>query len=116
MEYAEKAEIAYEAYKGCLDLEIAYLRAGLSDIERTLIENDVDFKARIQLVVYDEQERLITNLRDLSHSYNENIKLTATLKLGSMMYSERFREPTKAEEKPAEQKVPTTIVLTGPDK
>ena len=115
MKYAEKAEIAYTAYEACLDLDIAYMRAGLTDIEITLIENDVDFLARVRLVIFDEQERLVTNLRELSHSYNENIKLTATLKLGSMFYAERFKEPKPSEAKPAEQKVPDSIVLTGPN-
>ncbi len=115
MKYAAKAELAYEAYRSCLDLNIAYMRAGLTDIERVLIAKDVDFLARVQLVVFEEQERLIGNLRDLSYSQTENIKLTATLKLGSMLYASRFEPKELPKEKETEeQKVPDVIFLTGP--
>jgi len=93
MTYAETAETVYDIYTRTLDLDMVCTRLKLSDVEVAKLKADKDFMLRIAIFESREQERLIQNMRELSQSSNESIKLSATVKLGTMLYEKRFRPP-----------------------
>ena len=109
MKLHEKIEVLYESYTRTLDFEIACLRAGISEEERELVDADEMLQIRIALYDADQREELITNMRDLSRSNNESIKLNATRELGKMIYKERFNTDKKEES----NFIPKTVVLVG---
>ena len=99
------------AYEMSLDLDIAMVRSELNADEQARFVNDEECMSRITLIDFDEREKLITNMRALSSSNTESIKLQATLRLGEMLYKDRFKQ--KEEKKDNSQMVPDTIVLMG---
>lgn len=110
--YAETAELVFRNYVKSLDLTIAMRRAGCTDEEAEELKSDEEFMARIELVDFDVQEELITSLRELCQSPNENVKLSATLKLGEMVYKSRFKQKLDGG---SDVRVPDKIVLKGSD-
>jgi len=87
----EKAEHVLLTYKVNLDLDIAYLRCGVSGEERKLLEEDEVFRHRVQIIDTDIHEDLIAKLRDLAEdAESESVRLQATRDLGKMFYPKRF--------------------------
>lgn len=106
----EKIELIYDSYTRSLDYEIACLRADLTDEEREQVDQNEFLHLRMRLWDAEIQEELITNLRNLAKSDNENIKLKATLDLGKMIYKKRF-DSKKGYDDGIER--PSKIVLEG---
>ena len=94
----EKAEYVLITYKIGLDLEIAYLRCGVSEEERELLEEDETFRHRVRIIDTDIHEDLIAKLRDLAEDADsESVRLQATRDLGKIFYPKRFREQLTVE-------------------
>ncbi len=110
MKLHEKIEVLFDSYTRTLDMEISYLRAGLSEEECELVEADEILKIRIALYDAEIREQLIQNMRDLSQSGNESIKLNATTELGKMIYKERFNNDRDDE---GNGKIPKVVTLVG---
>jgi len=89
----EKGEHVLITYKVNLDLDIAYLRCGVSGEERKLLEEDEIFRHRVQIIDTDIHEDLIAKMRDLAdNAESESVRLQATRDLGKMFYSKRFEK------------------------
>lgn len=93
----EKAEYLLTQYVGSYDLEIARLKVpAITDEEFEIMQNDLLFKTRLNLINAGLQERIITNLIELSDSDAEPIKLKATIELGRIMYKKKFDSKNNA--------------------
>ena len=110
MDLAEKKELAYNYYQENLDVDISLLRAGVTSEERDLILDDEDFRYRLLLVDAQVQEQIIVNLRELSQSSQDSVRLSATRDLGKLFYKKRFTTDLFEED---ENSRPTSIVLAG---
>jgi hypothetical protein len=88
----EKVELIYDSYTRTLDYEISCLRADLAEGERELVDAHEGLQIRIKLFDAEVQEELIENMRELSKSTTESIRLQATLRLGQMIYKKRFKD------------------------
>jgi len=90
MDISTKKEIIFNSYERSLDWDIALLRADLTPDELVEVENDEVLRMRIALKNAEIQEELITNMRELAKSEIDSIRLNATLRLGRMIYANRF--------------------------
>ena len=90
MTFDEKIELIFDAYMRTLDFEIACLRAELTPEEREKVQAHESLKVRMALHDAEIHEEIITNLRHLAQSNNENMKFKATIELGVIFYKKRF--------------------------
>lgn len=90
MTFDEKAETVFEIYKRTLDFDMACVRLDLSTEDIKELKADRNFMLRLAIFDSEEQEKLIQNMRNLTRSKNESIALSATVKLGAMIYKKRF--------------------------
>ena len=111
MTFDEKVELIYDSYMRTLDYEIACLRAQLSEKEREKADQHEGLQLRMKLFDAEVDEELISNMRDLTKSRTESIRLSATIKLGQMVYSKRFGKNDNDEDNNKPR--PTTINLIG---
>jgi hypothetical protein len=111
MSLVEQAELVYQAFEACHDLDIAFAKIGVSDDDRSAIEADSGFQARVQLARYVLQERIFTSLLEKIDSPNESISLQATLQLGNLVYKRRFKNTSDDEDLASRR--PTSISLMG---
>lgn len=110
---AQAKEIVFNYYSMSLDLDIAILKAGLNPDQITMLYDDTEFMARIQLEDAEVQTEIVTTLRSLMESSNEAIKLKAVLKFAEVHYKKRF-SPSKydrADDLLTER--PVNIILKG---
>jgi len=66
---------------------------------------------RLQLEDAEIKTDIMTSLRSLISSENENIKLRATLELGTVLYKKRFKVTSNEPVAPSDR--PTKITLVG---
>jgi hypothetical protein len=107
----ELAELVYQSFERCHDLEIAFAKVCVSDDDRAAIEADANFQARVRLVQFEMQEHLFAKLRNLMESDNESIAYQATMRLGEMLYAKRFKGDASQDTKPLD--LPTVIMMKG---
>ena len=89
----EQAELIIEAYKKHFDLEIAFLRVGVSDTDQEAILEDETFNQRILIIDSELHEEIITELKDIAMtSDNDGVRLTALRDLGKIFYAKRFKD------------------------
>jgi hypothetical protein len=112
MDLSEKKELVFRNYQVCLDIDIAILKARLTDKEKDIILKDQEFLDRLTLVDAEVQEQLIVNLRDLSQSPNDSVRLSATKDLGKIFYQKRFSSDL-SKLFDDENNKPACIVLVG---
>jgi len=113
MTFVEKKELVYQAYTKSLDMDIAFLKIGLSEDDKEKVLNDICFNRRIEIFDAEYQENLITDLNNLRKTgFDEKgagIKLHALEVLGEMFYKKRFRDKVNVQN----QNVPDTIIMEG---
>ena len=110
MTFVEKKELVYQAYTKSLDMDIAFLKIGLSKDDKEKVLNDTCFNRRIEIFDAEYQESLITGLNTLRKSAeNEGVKLRALEALGEMFYKKRFKDKVNVQN----QNVPDTIIMEG---
>lgn len=107
----EQKERTYMQYCQSYDLDIAMLQLGLDDAQQTELKNDEDFMFRIKLEEAELKTEIMTSLKSLVRSENEGIKMRATLELGNVIYSKRFK--STGQTVTVEDKRPTQIVMVG---
>lgn len=88
----EKKELVVEAYQRSFDLDLSYLKSGINDDERKLLNQDSDFQERLQYFLIEEKERIFSTLRALILCGDDKTALKATIELGKMIYPNRFVE------------------------
>jgi len=111
MTLPELAEDVFRAYEVSLDIDLACRRSGLSEEEQSAIMADPSFQARIDGTLFEVQEELFGNLRELAASGSESVRLQATMRLGEMVYAQRFA----GEASGGGHNSRTPIVLVGSD-
>jgi len=109
----ELAEITYQHYTRSLDLNVAFIKADLTEKEKQLLMDNALFIKRINLFTADFKEDLINDLRDLKSSENEAIKLQVLTRIGKMIYPEKFNDNDSKER--VMPITPDRIILTGSD-
>lgn len=110
MTFVEKKELVYQAYIKSLDMDIAFLKVGLSKDDKERVLNDICFNRRVEIFDAEYQESLITDLNSLRKTaFNEGVKLRALEALGEMFYKKRFKDKANIQN----QNVPDTIILEG---
>ena len=107
----EQKETVYNHYCMSFDIDIAALRSGLSGDEVVELKDDSDFMFRLQLEDAEVKTDIMTSLRSLIESDNENIKLRATLELGTVLYRKRFKTTNQMPIESTDK--PTKITLVG---
>ena len=96
--FNEKKEAIVSSFKVSLDKTSAYLKSGATQAERELLEADDAFQQRLSYFLIEEQEKLITTLKDLSGDDNKpETRLKATLELGKILWGEKFNPPPPTE-------------------
>jgi hypothetical protein len=91
----EKKEIVYTCFNNTLDKEMAYTKAGLSEEEVSLLDEDKNFQDRLEYCLIEEKEALITKLRYFRNSSDDKIAYKATLDLALQIYPEFFKKDPK---------------------
>jgi len=110
MNFSEKKELIFRAYEKSRDIEIAFLKVGLSERDEKRILSDKVFNQRINISDAEYQEGLIDDLETLrSSALNDGIRFGAIKLLGEMNYSKRFKEKAIT----VNHNVPDTIILEG---
>jgi len=110
MTFVEKKELVYQAYTKSLDIDIAFLKIGLSEDDKEKVLNDICFNRRIEIFDAEYQESLITGLNTLRKTAeNEGVRLRALEALGEMFYKKRFKDKVNVQN----QNVPDTIIMEG---
>ena len=100
-QFLQKQERIIDCFSTSLDKDSAYILCEVTEEEKCLLENDKDFQTRLNFYLAREKESLIKELKTLSQSLNENIKLKAIEALGKMIYPERFYfEPEAPKKEP----------------
>ena len=96
--FNEKKEAIVNSFKVSLDKTSAYLKTGVTQDERASLEADDAFQQRLSYFLIEEQEKLITTLKDLSGDDNKpETRLKATLELGKILWGEKFNPPPPTE-------------------
>jgi len=91
--YAEKLELVFNAYKDCLDLDIALIVVPLNADERSALLDDANLTARIQYHDATVQRDMLTMLRDIiAKTRNDGVRLAALKELGRTVYPKRFKD------------------------
>ena len=108
--FVELAEMVYQYYTKCIDLDIAFLKADASEDEQRRLLEDVVFVRRVNLYKAEKKEELITGLFDLKDSLNEGIKLQVLMKLGKIIYPTKFKDGNIDEK---ETISPDRVILVG---
>jgi len=110
---SELAEVVYQNYTRSLNVNIAFLKANVSERDKQILLNDTLFVRRVNLYIAEMQEGLIEDLLDLKTTQNEGLKFQVITKLGKMLYPEKFRE--NADDGPEIPITPDRIILMGSD-
>ncbi len=90
MDITEKKELILRSFKEAFNKEMAYLKCGVTEEERKILDADSEFQNRLQYVLIEERERIVKKLQSLSQSENEQIAYKAILSLGEILYPEMF--------------------------
>jgi hypothetical protein len=100
----EKKELILRLYEKTLDVNLAFRKLRISDIEQKQILDDSSFNDRLTYILTEVQEDIITTVRGLLGSDSEAIRLRAATKLGEILYSSRFIYGQKSDEQESENK------------
>lgn len=106
MDLNEKKEIIFMSFSQTFDKEIAYQKVRLTGEERKALDKDELFQERLGLVLINEKERIINNLRTFMDSANDRIGFQATLEVAKIIYPEWFSQ--ERDNKPPEKEKETS--------
>lgn len=81
-----KAEFVLKTYQVLFDKETSYDKCGVTEEEANVLDKDAEFQSRLKRILINEQERVLTVLRNLMLSPNEATALRATLEYGELVY------------------------------
>ena len=90
MNLAEKKEIIVGCYQATYDLELAYLKAAVTEPERATLDADRQFQQRLLYFWIQRKEETVRNLEKFMKSANEQISFKATIEMGKYIYPEFF--------------------------
>jgi len=89
----ELQELILQSYSNSLDLDIAFLKHGVTDEEKEALEQDEVFSHRLALIDADFHEEIVKDLRELKDmTDSDSVKLNAIRDLGQLFYPKRFKE------------------------
>jgi len=112
IKYIEKKEAIVRSFKISLDKNSAYTKCGATQGEREALEDDEGFQQRLAYFLIEEQEKLITTLKDLSgEEHKPETRLKATLELGKILWGEKFTPPPPT---PKDQNVNVKVTQIEP--
>lgn len=95
MELQEIKEIIVQSYSKTFDKTMAYKKAGVSDVDIDVLENDEEFQDRLEYYLIEAREKYISNLKTFMDSENERIAYDATLKMSELIYPDFFEPLNK---------------------
>lgn len=91
----EKKEVAVDAFRNTYDKELAYTKAGCTEEEIVLLEQDTEFQERLTYYLIEQKEELVLAARRLLESEDPKISYNAIFKLGELIYPEFFLKTQK---------------------
>jgi hypothetical protein len=112
--FVEKKEWIVDSYKSLYDKDLAYIRCGVTEEERKILDADVSFQDRLQFTRIQKVSELVNQLDEFRNMIKPDATaLKALMLLGQMVCPEKFiiKEPTK-EDKPLEVDVNLNIIKT----
>lgn len=95
MELQEIKEIIVRSYSKTFDKKMAYKKAGLSNADIIILEEDEEFQERLDYYLIEAREKYINNLKTFMDSENEKIAYEATLKMSELIYPDFFEPLNK---------------------
>lgn len=95
MKLSEKKELIVQSYSRTFDKDMAYIKVGLTQEEKELLDQDDDFQERLQIFLIEERENIIEKFKDFMDSDDEKISFKATNELAKVLYPDFFKEPPK---------------------
>lgn len=98
MDKDEKKELIFQSYKKTFDKEMAYTKVGLSLDECSEFDEDEEFQRRLELVLIDERERVVNNLKEFMDAEDEKIAYKATSDFLELVYPDFFKNKNKPKE------------------
>jgi hypothetical protein len=112
--FEEKVELVFNSYLESQDLEIAFLKNGISEEDQEEILCNKDFKQRIKIYDCMIQEELIQDLRHLAKfASTESVKFSAIKELGKIFYKKKFEDKYSKDNTIDDGKIPDKIILKG---
>ncbi|RLI52340.1 MAG: hypothetical protein DRP09_18135 [Candidatus Thorarchaeota archaeon] len=113
MEKSERIEQLIELvvieYSKSYDIDIAMLKAEVSDEDRAILEKDSDFLYRIAYEDALIRETIIENMVKNVKSSNPQLSQKAAVDLGNILYKSKFSK----KDEPMKLIIPDKIVLVG---
>ena len=104
MSLDQKKEIIVDCYSAVFDKELAYKKAQATIEERTLLEADEEFQARLEFFLIEEREALIERIRGCMHAENESVRYKAIMDMAKILFPE-YVQPIHDEEENKPQEV-----------
>ena len=86
----EQKQLVVNSYEKTFDKPMAYLKAGLTNLQCSELDKDEVFQARLTFFVIQQREEIIKNYKKFMTSTNEQIAFKATTDFAKLIYPDFF--------------------------
>lgn len=92
---AETKEMIVQSYSKTFDKNMAYSKVGLSKSEQAELDTDPELQERLNLLLIQEREDIISKFRVFMDSEDDKIAFSATVKIAEVLYPDFFTAKNK---------------------